>query len=192
MKTSLLIATPAMASLLLVGCGSKPKPKTVAAAPVVEKEKAPTVRRTEAVKGDLREALLHLRRVHFAFDTDAILPEGRKALEDAATLLKLHPKVQIYIDGHTDERGTSEYNLALGEKRARACYSYLTRLGIPEQRLHIMTFGKEQPWDSGHGDVANAKNRRAEFRLIRGDARLVVDDGVLYDDKGGAMNTASK
>lgn len=188
MKPSLLITAPAIASLLLLGCGSKQKTKTVTTAPVDQQLGSRTAK-TERASGDLRDALLHLRRVHFAFDTETILPEGRTSLEEAARVLRSHPNVQVYIDGHTDERGTSEYNLALGEKRARAVSDYLTRLGIPDERLQIMTFGKEQLRDSGRGELANAKNRRAEFRLMRGDVRLILDEGVLYNDKGRRIAT---
>lgn len=188
MKLSLLITAPAIASLVLIGCGSKQKTKTVTTSPL-DQQLGSRIAKTERASGELREALLQLRRVHFAFDTDAILLEGRTSLEEAARLLRSHPNVQVYIDGHTDERGTSEYNLALGERRARAVSSYLTRLGIPGERLQIMTFGKEQPRDNGQGELANAKNRRAEFRLMRGDVRLILEEGALYNDKGRRIAT---
>ncbi|HWR82862.1 MAG TPA: OmpA family protein, partial [Candidatus Deferrimicrobium sp.] len=81
-------------------------------------------------------------------------------------LLKQFPSAMVKIEGHCDERGTVEYNLSLGEKRARSAQDYLVGLGIEGNRISIQTFGKERPVDPGHNEEAWSKNRRAEFRVI--------------------------
>jgi len=182
-------------ALLIVGCGGKSKntespAKSGPAGSALPA--APKVAKTEVATGALREALLHLRRVHFAYDSDSLLPESRKALQLAVEGLVAHPEVQIYIDGHTDDRGTTEYNLALGERRAKAVEKYMTRLGVEADRLSVVTFGKERPMVAGTDPAAQAKNRRAEFRLMRGDIRLVVEEGVEYDDKGNAIDSKTE
>jgi peptidoglycan-associated lipoprotein len=84
-------------------------------------------------------------------------------LKANADMIKKYPKVMIQIAGHCDERGTQQYNLALGERRALAVRDYLIQLGIPGAQLATISFGKEQPADPGKGEAAYAKNRRAEF-----------------------------
>jgi peptidoglycan-associated lipoprotein len=193
MKKLLLV----FAALLVVGCGGKDKKVTESSANTGGPAKstlpaAPEVKKTEEATGALREALLHLRRVHFAYDSDNLLPESKKALQLAVEGLVAHPEVQIYIDGHTDDRGTAEYNIALGERRARSVEKYMTRLGVEGDRLSVVSFGKERPMAAGTDPAAQAKNRRAEFRLMRGDIRLVVTEGVEYDDKGNVIDTKTE
>jgi len=196
MKTSTFITASLCVALLAIGCGSKQKNETTTAsgdsASSSKRERAPQVARTEPAKGAIREALLHLRRVHFALDKDSLMPASRDALTEAAQHLAANPGVHVYIDGHTDERGTTEYNLGLGDRRARTAANYLTKLGIAPERLHIVTFGKEQPMAAGKDDVSRAKNRRVEFRLMRGDVRLVLDEGQIYDDKGQDLASPAK
>ena len=89
--------------------------------------------------------------------------EAQKTLDDNASLLKKYPSWAITIEGHCDERGTPEYNLALGERRAVAARAYLLSLGIAADRLRTVSYGKEFPFDPGHDEAAWAKNRRAHF-----------------------------
>ena len=88
---------------------------------------------------------------------------AQKALDENAALLKRYPTWTVTIEGHCDERGTAEYNLALGERRAVAARAYLVSLGIPADRLRTVSYGKEFPFDPGHDEAAFAKNRRAHF-----------------------------
>ena len=104
-----------------------------------------------------------LKPVYFALDSDELTPEGQKILDDDAALLKKYGSWAITIEGHCDERGTAEYNLALGERRAVAARTYLVSLGISADRLRTVSYGKEFPFDPGHDDAAWAKNRRAHF-----------------------------
>ncbi|RME26383.1 MAG: peptidoglycan-associated lipoprotein Pal, partial [Candidatus Zixiibacteriota bacterium] len=107
-----------------------------------------------------------LKTCYFDFDKYNLRPDAREALDFNAKLLKEFPDVMIQIEGHCDERGTVEYNLALGEKRARAAMEYLISQGIDAKRISIISYGKERPVDPGHNEAAWAKNRRCEFRII--------------------------
>ncbi len=101
--------------------------------------------------------------VLFGYDSDSVDAEGQKVLTDNAAILKKYPTWAITIEGHSDERGTAEYNLALGERRALATKSYLLSLGISADRIRTVSYGKEFPFDPGHDEAAYAKNRRGHF-----------------------------
>lgn len=101
--------------------------------------------------------------VFFAYDQDNIDAAGQQALNNNAELMKKYPTWIITIEGHADERGTAEYNLALGERRALAARNYLVSLGIPADRLRTVSYGKEFPFEPGHEEAAWSKNRRAHF-----------------------------
>lgn len=103
--------------------------------------------------------------VLFAYDSAEIEPEGQQVLTANATILKKYPEWVITIEGHSDERGTAEYNLALGNRRAAAARTYLISLGIPADRLRTVSYGKEFPFDPTHTEAAWSKNRRAHFVL---------------------------
>jgi peptidoglycan-associated lipoprotein len=104
-----------------------------------------------------------LKPVFYELDSSDVSPAGQKVLDENATLLKRYPAWAITIEGHCDERGTAEYNLALGERRAVAARAYLVAQGISADRLRIISYGKEFPFDPGHDESAFAKNRRAHF-----------------------------
>jgi len=104
-----------------------------------------------------------LKTIHFDYDKAEIKPEDRENLANNAETIKAHPTVHVVIEGHCDERGTDEYNLALGERRARTAKKYLVSLGVNESNLSTMSYGVEKPVDPGHNEEAWAKNRRAEF-----------------------------
>lgn len=103
--------------------------------------------------------------VFFALDSSEIEGPAQQALDANAEILKKYPSWVITIEGHADERGTAEYNLALGERRAMAARTYLVSLGIPADRLRTVSYGKEFPFDPGHNEEAWAQNRRAQFVL---------------------------
>ena len=104
-----------------------------------------------------------IRPIFFEYDLAELTADARTVLDENAALLKRYPTWMITIEGHCDERGTAEYNLALGERRAVAAQSYLTSLGIPAERLRTVSYGKEFPFDPGHDEAAWSKNRRAHF-----------------------------
>ena len=103
--------------------------------------------------------------VFFALDSSEIDAAGQQVLNANAEILKKYPTWVITIEGHADERGTAEYNLALGDRRAVSARTYLVSLGIPGDRLRTVSYGKEFPFDPGHTEAAWAKNRRAQFVL---------------------------
>lgn len=103
--------------------------------------------------------------VTFAFDSYDLSDEARQTLSEKAEVMKEYPELRLVIEGYCDERGTEEYNLALGERRARAAFEHLVILGIAPERMSIVSFGEERPLDPGHTESAWAKNRRDEFKL---------------------------
>lgn len=101
--------------------------------------------------------------IYFAFDSAALSQEAQAVLRKKAAFLKAHPNVRVTIEGHCDERGTNEYNLALGEARAKAAKAFLVDLGIASERLATISYGEERPIVRGSTEEAWAKNRRAHF-----------------------------
>ena len=99
-------------------------------------------------------------RVFFDFDKSDIKPEGRQVLQKQADWLKKYPNVTVTVEGHCDERGTREYNLALGERRATAVKKMLVALGVPANRVSTISYGKERPAVVGSNEAAWAQNRR--------------------------------
>src|SRR5262245_8008648 len=104
-----------------------------------------------------------LRPVFFELDSSDLTTEGQRILDGNAAVLKQHGTWTITVEGHCDERGSAEYNLALGERRALSARAYLISLGVPADRLRTVSYGKEFPFDPGHDEPAYAKNRRAHF-----------------------------
>ena len=113
------------------------------------------------------QAVSGLQRIHFDFDQSTLSPEGRAVLADNATYLKAISGLQVVIEGHCDERGSDEYNLALGESRALAAKNYLVSAGISASRLSVISYGEEKPLDRQANEEAWAMNRRAEFKAVR-------------------------
>ena len=103
------------------------------------------------------------RVVYFPLDSSDLDDQGRMIASANAAILKKYPTWVLTIEGHCDERGTGEYNLALGERRAVAVKTYLVSLGIPQDRLRTVSYGKEFPFDPGHDESAWSNNRRAHF-----------------------------
>lgn len=104
-----------------------------------------------------------LRPAFFIYDSSEVSPEAQQVLNTNAEVLKKYPNWVVTIEGHCDERGTAEYNLALGERRAVAVRAYLVSLGIPAERLKVISYGKEFPFDPAQTEEAYAKNRRGHF-----------------------------
>ena len=183
-RTALLILAMATAAAL-PGCKSAPTaepPQTTPPAfetPAAPAEKvdetsgfreaepqAEPVRETGSSLAERLNAQGVLKSVRFDFDKYDLQPEALRTLDANAARMRENGSLRVRIEGHCDERGTVEYNLALGEKRARATRDYLVSAGIPAQRLSIISFGKERPADPGHNEDAWAANRRAEFLFV--------------------------
>jgi len=101
--------------------------------------------------------------INFDFDKFSLRPEAREILKQHADYLAKNRDVNVTIEGHCDEKGTSEYNLALGERRAKEALKYLKELGVSAKRMKTVSYGKEKPLDPGHNEEAWAKNRRDHF-----------------------------
>jgi peptidoglycan-associated lipoprotein len=102
--------------------------------------------------------------IYFDFDKQALKPEARRILTRKAELMQEFPQMTLTIEGHGDERGTTEYNLALGKRRAQAAADYLVKQGVAPSRLSIVSYGKDRPQDPSHSTAAWAKNRYDEFK----------------------------
>lgn len=158
----------AAAALLAAGCAKKSTPVQSPAPPPATQPSTPTPTPTPApsttpsTPGAPTASIADLGTVYFALDSYALDDAARGALDRNAKLLRDNAWT-VTIGGHCDERGTVEYNQALGERRASAVRDYLVAAGVPEARLKVVSYGKEMPVDEGHDDAAWAKNRRAEF-----------------------------
>jgi peptidoglycan-associated lipoprotein len=108
-------------------------------------------------------ALLAKRRVHFAFDSSQLDDENRKIVEAHARNMVANPNIKVHLEGHCDERGTREYNLALGERRAQTVERAMRVLGVASNRITTVSYGEEKPLDKGHSEAAWAQNRRVEI-----------------------------
>jgi peptidoglycan-associated lipoprotein len=142
-----------------------PAPTETAPAPAPPPAPAPKpatpARLTAADIDDIQRNVLV--SVHFDFDKYNLMPETMTTLERHAKWLKEHTTVKLVVEGHCDERGTVDYNLALGERRAQTVKQYLVSLGVASGRLSTISYGKEKPADPRSNETAWAKNRRAEF-----------------------------
>ena len=130
-----------------------------------ELEKSLVAKKERGIEGEVFETKL-LKDIHFDFDRYDIRRGDEEILKENAALLKKYPKTKIQIEGHCDERGTVEYNLALGERRANNTKKYLVSLGIAPNRISTISYGKEKPLDPGRNEEAWAKNRRAHTVLL--------------------------
>ncbi|MDH4221030.1 MAG: peptidoglycan-associated lipoprotein Pal [Candidatus Aminicenantes bacterium] len=130
-----------------------------------EFEKSLVAKREPGIAGEVFESKM-LKDIHFDFDKYDIRPEDAESLKENASLLMKYSSVKIQIEGHCDERGTNEYNLALGERRANAAKNYLISLGLSADRISSISYGEERPVDPGHDEEAWAKNRRGHFVIL--------------------------
>lgn len=157
-------------TILVAGCAHQPtqgattvvldsvKTAPAASAPVVLTPAA----RSEASRDDAAEfeRVLKGATLYFDFNADRLTPENLGALQRVGQLLRTHPSLAIRIDGNTDERGTEEYNIALGQRRAAVAKNYLVALGAKASQIDTVSFGAERPAVPGHTEDAWAKNRR--------------------------------
>jgi len=182
MKKSVLaiLAALSMAALVAGGCANKesikseeavvPKAEAAKAAPVKAEPQSESAKPAENVAPPMMEqaakasaAKLALETIYFDFDKSDLRQDARDVLNKNADLLKSNSGAKLQIEGHCDERGSAEYNLALGERRAKSAMQYLITLGVKADRLSTISFGKEKPAVQGSDEAAWAKNRRDEF-----------------------------
>jgi peptidoglycan-associated lipoprotein len=130
-----------------------------------ELEKSLVVKKESGIEGEVFESKL-LKDIYFDYDKYEIRREDEEILKENAAFLKKNPKMKIQIEGHCDERGTSEYNIALGERRANHTKKYLVSLGIASDRISTISYGEERPLDPSNNEKAWAKNRRAHIVVL--------------------------
>jgi len=151
--------------LFLAGCPSK-KAETDANNASAATNQAPQIDATPMsfdAAGSDSGKIAGLQTVTFDYDKSTLREESRKKLQGNADWMKSHASVNVQVEGHCDARGSLEYNLALGERRARSVKEYLVGLGVAESRLSVISYGKEKPVAQGDSEEALAKNRRANF-----------------------------
>jgi peptidoglycan-associated lipoprotein len=148
-----------IAVLTLAACHKKPpEPELVVAPTRTPVQEAPAKPEPVAPQPELA-----LASVYFDFDQAGIRADQAPSLDADLRALQADPRVKVEIQGHCDERGTTEYNLALGERRAHAVKQWLVLRGVGESRIRTVTYGEERPADPGHDEAAWAKNRRADL-----------------------------
>jgi peptidoglycan-associated lipoprotein len=168
----------AAVALLSAGCGGKnqaemPTPESeVPSAPgmsytPVSVESIPVENISKDLLNDTRRATLE-ERIHFGFDQADLSADARQSLAAKAEVLRAIPDLRLQIEGHADERGSDEYNLALSNRRSAAAKRFLVNLGISANRLETVGYGEEQPLDQNETEAAWARNRRDEFRVSSG------------------------
>jgi peptidoglycan-associated lipoprotein len=130
-----------------------------------EFEKSLVAKTSPGIEGLVHESSM-LKDIRFDFDKYNIRPTDAEILKGNFALLKKFPGMRFQIEGHCDERGTGEYNLALGERRANSVKKYLVSIGIAPSRISTISYGEERPFDPGHDEEAWTKNRRAHFVVL--------------------------
>jgi len=108
----------------------------------------------------------YLKPIYFDYDQYTISDNQKQSLNSAANHLKNNPRLKVQLEGHTDERGTNEYNQGLGDRRANNVKNYLTDLGVSSHRISTVSYGEERPYTSGSDEGSWRKNRRAEFAVV--------------------------
>ncbi|MFZ5706044.1 MAG: peptidoglycan-associated lipoprotein Pal [Pseudomonadota bacterium] len=167
-RTTLKIALVSALALSVAACSKKkpeelpPPPPTTAPAPMPETTPPPPPQ-TGPVPGSRADFLAQAGTDTVFFDTDSydVDAEDQATLSRQAQWLAKYPNVSVTIEGHCDERGTREYNLALGERRANAAKNYLVSIGVPASRVSVISYGKERPLATGSDEASWAQNRRA-------------------------------
>jgi len=163
----LVVLLAVVAMVAFSGCAKKP-----AAEPIEPQEDTQALRGDDLALADQPEETVYVEPgagvfhdIHFEYDKYRIMPEDEPILQGIARWLKENEDIKVLIEGHCDERGTNEYNMALGEQRALAARRYLVGLGIEAERLNTISYGEEQPLDSASTEAAWSMNRRAHFTV---------------------------
>jgi len=170
MKKLHILFAAGLLGVALTGCSNAPKKEQSMQKQAVQTESASaqsqaapagSVASEEALKQEM--AAMREKRVHFDFDKSAIKPEYFSIIQAHAKFMADHPELKVTIAGYCDERGSDEYNLALGERRANAAYNALVAEGVSPSRIQTVSYGEAYPLDPAHNEEAWAKNRRATF-----------------------------
>jgi peptidoglycan-associated lipoprotein len=164
MRKTIILVMVLSVTMLIAGCCEMQMPEPVVEPPPVVEPEPPPPPPPPPPEPEVKE--IYLAPIFFDFDKYDLRSGDREILKRNADQLLENPDATIRIEGHCDERGTVEYNLALGEKRARAAMQFLVDMGVNPNRLSIVSYGEEKPLDPGHDERAWTKNRRVEFVLV--------------------------
>lgn len=171
MRTIAKAAAFALVAVMVAACATKKTEETVTETttpPPVVTQPAP-VTSTGPLPGSLDDFRVTVgERVFFGYDRFDLSPEARATLEKQAAWLRRYQNVRVLVAGSADERGTREYNLALGARRAASAKEYLVSLGVPAGRIETVSYGKERPLDSRQTEEAHALNRNAHTQIVSG------------------------
>ena len=160
-----LVVVVLLLSLAGFGCAKKGAGAGAGTGSSWEDQERARLEQERALREKMGQAANELAQmIHFAFDSSNLTAESRQILTRKAEIMRQYPQIKLVVEGNCDQRGTAEYNLALGERRAQASAQYLAKLGIGSDRLSTVSYGKERPMDPGTSQAAYAKNRRDEFR----------------------------
>jgi len=166
------VALTLTALLFSPACKKQTAPATVMeeayAPPDSTEPPAAVEEEVSAAPPHVQEMARSLARTFFELDAADLTAEAKEILDQNANALRAHADVKLEVQGHADERGTTEYNLALGQKRAQAVYDHLVNAGIGTSRLSVISYGEESPRDMESTEQAWSENRRAEFRITWG------------------------
>ncbi|APR36830.1 MULTISPECIES: peptidoglycan-associated lipoprotein Pal [unclassified Paraburkholderia] len=164
MKSKLRLTLAALTVVgVLAACSSTPKPTSTTAGNINAQPNPNAVAPVTVDELNNPNSPLAKRSVYFDFDSYSVKDEYQPLLQQHAQYLKSHPQRHVLIQGNTDERGTSEYNLALGQKRAEAVRRAMSLMGVPDQQMEAVSLGKEKPLATGHDEASWAQNRRADL-----------------------------
>ena len=173
MKTTLIASLTSLALALMAGCASQstqesepapaPAPSMSSGASSQATPSAATPRGTASGYGTRTVSMPRARSVYYEYDRSEIKDDGVKTIDANAQYLREHPEVKVKVEGNADERGSAEYNLALGQRRADAVSKRMTILGISSDRIETVSFGKEKPKSTGHDEQAWSENRRSDI-----------------------------
>ena len=169
MNRLMILIVPA---LVAVGCAHQ-QPVVADTKDTMNAPAAPTVKVAAAVTPDLPtgredlEAALRNATIRFDFDAATLKPESQEALQKISGVLKKHPSLKVRVEGNCDERGTTEYNMMLGSRRAGVARKYLTDLGVSVAQVDDISYGSEKPVDARHSEDAWANNRRDDVQALK-------------------------
>lgn len=166
------MSTALLTMMLLVAPACKKKGDTT---PVTTRPPTPEVVAPPPPVDEPQTVSANLQRVNYDYNSSSITSSGRTGLGANASVMKDHGDLKVEVQGHCDERGTTEYNLALGQRRANAAKDYLVSQGVSPSRLTVVSYGEERPLERGGTESAWAANRRAEFRITAGGDGMVED-----------------
>jgi peptidoglycan-associated lipoprotein len=174
-KRAVQLALIFTATAVLSACASKPKPQPQQPQPPMEQPRPQPRPQPQPpqppgiVPGSEQDFVINIGdRVYFDFDSYAIRPDAQPVLAAQAAWLNRYPSVRVRVEGNCDERGTREYNLALGARRANAIRDFLVSRGVSTARIATLSYGKERPIDGGTGEDAWARNRNGHTAIVDG------------------------